>query len=98
MPFQRSAMARRGHIGREHRKNCHRIRIAPSDGSSAPPKLGYRVAPAQGGLVMAHDTSAVLEPTPAPATWTTSWYRLPGAPGSILWLRASSARKPSAAA
>src|SRR5438876_8648034 len=65
MPFQRSAMARRGHIGREHRKNCHRITIASSDGSRAPPKLGYRVAPAQGGLVMAHDTSAALEPTAA---------------------------------
>src|SRR5437899_1236661 len=65
MPFQRSAMARRWHIGREHRKNCHRITIASSDGSRAPPKLGYRVAPARGGLVMAHDTSAALEPTAA---------------------------------
>src|SRR5207247_164005 len=61
----RRGTARRGHIGREHRKNCHRITIASSDGSRAPPKLGYRVAPAQGGLVMAHDTSAALEPTAA---------------------------------
>src|SRR2546428_13244141 len=98
MPFQRSAMARRGHIGREHRKNCHRITIASSDGSRAPPKLGYRVAPAQGGLVMAHDTSAVLQPTAALATWSTTWYHWPGATGSIPWGRAVSASQASTSA
>src|SRR5437867_10585870 len=61
MPRQRSPMARRGRIGRSHRKNRRRVTIVLTDGSGVPPKLGYRVASAQGGFAMAPDTSSTLD-------------------------------------
>src|SRR3989441_5739168 len=61
MPRQRSAMARRGRIGRSHRKNRRRVTIVLSDGSGVPPKLGCRVASAQGGFAMGPDTSSTLD-------------------------------------
>src|SRR5256885_10244 len=61
MPLQRSAMARRVRIGCSHRKNRHRVTIASPGGCRASPKLGYRVASAQGGFVMSPDTSSTLD-------------------------------------
>src|SRR5256885_7857964 len=61
MPRQRSPMALRGRIGRSHRKNRRRVTIVLTDGSGVHPKLGYRVASAQGGFAMAPDTSSTLD-------------------------------------
>src|SRR3989454_4620804 len=61
MPLQRSAMARRVRIGCSHRKNRHRVTIASPGGCRASPKLGYRVASAQGGFVMSPALSSTLD-------------------------------------
>src|SRR3989449_8405007 len=61
MPRQRSPMARRGRIGGTIRKNLRRVQIVLTDGCGVPPKLGYRVASAQGGFAMAPDTSSTLD-------------------------------------
>src|SRR2546427_12062748 len=61
MPLQRSAMARRARIGCSHRKDRHRVTIASPGGCRASPKLGYRVASAQGGFVMSPDLSSTLD-------------------------------------
>src|SRR5437773_11435608 len=54
-------MARRARIGCPHRKNRHRVTIASPGGCRASPKVGYRVASAQGGFVMSPDLSSTLD-------------------------------------
>src|SRR5439155_219308 len=57
IPPQRSTEARRSHRGCVRRGNVERAAIAAWRASPMPPKLGCRVAPAEGGLAM--DTRAL---------------------------------------